>query len=221
MHAPTASASVPRRRELGPASGANARRGSCPTPRPAACLRRLGHLLLRRRGPFSRLLPRRLAKPRRLANSRSRLGRAAHKGQMDLGRFGGELYRRVPCAGGARPSPGTPFPAYAPGTPEEHSLRYNSRHASFNSAATPAGALFLFLKAVVTFVIALAPVYVVAHVWGWLLRWQGVVVHPGRGGWQPHLLGRHGCCRWRSPSAASSSSSCISGGRCVEPPIAP
>jgi hypothetical protein len=68
---------------------------------------------------------------------------------------------------------------YAPGTPEEHALRYHSRYASFNSATTPTGALLLFLKAVVTFVIALAPVYVATHAWGWLLRWQGVATPSG------------------------------------------
>ena len=46
------------------------------------------------------------------------------------------------------------------------------------------GVLSLVLGAMVTFIIAAAPVYAVAHAWGWLLRWQGVLV-PGS---KPHVL---------------------------------
>jgi hypothetical protein len=46
------------------------------------------------------------------------------------------------------------------------------------------GVLSLILGAITTFIIAAAPVYAVTHAWGWLLRWQGVLV-PGS---RPHVL---------------------------------
>ena len=41
------------------------------------------------------------------------------------------------------------------------------------------GVLSLLLGAMVTFVVALAPLYALAHAWGWLLRWQEVLVPSG------------------------------------------
>jgi hypothetical protein len=79
---------------------------------------------------------------------------------------------------------GTVPPAYAPGTPEELNLRDNTRYIAPDGATVLAGVLSLILGAMVTFVIATAPVYAVAHAWGWLLRWQGVLV-PGS---KPHVL---------------------------------
>jgi hypothetical protein len=78
---------------------------------------------------------------------------------------------------------GTEPHAYAPGTPEELNLRYNTRYIAPNGATVLVGVLSLLLGAVVTFVLALAPLYALAHAWGWLLRWQGVAVPSG-----PHAM---------------------------------
>ena len=75
-------------------------------------------------------------------------------------------------------------PAYAPGTPEELNLRDNTHYIAPDGPTILVGVLSLVLGAMVTFVIAAAPVYAVAHAWGWLLRWQGVLV-PGA---KPHVL---------------------------------
>jgi hypothetical protein len=69
--------------------------------------------------------------------------------------------------------------AYAPGTPEELNLRYNTHYIAPNVATMLVGVLSLLLGAMVTFVVALAPLYALAHAWGWLLRWQGVLVPSG------------------------------------------
>ena len=74
---------------------------------------------------------------------------------------------------------GTEPHAYAPGTPEERYLRDNILHSSPNGATGLVDVLSLFLRAVVTFVIALAPLYALAHAWGWLLRWQGALLPSG------------------------------------------
>jgi hypothetical protein len=73
--------------------------------------------------------------------------------------------------------------AYAPGTPEERNLRYNTRYIAPNGATVLVGLFSLLLGAVVTFVLATAPVYALAHCWGWLLRWQGALVPSG-----PHAM---------------------------------
>ena len=78
-------------------------------------------------------------------------------------------------------------PAYAPGTPEELNLRDNTRYIAPDGATVLVGVLSLVLGAMVTFIIAAAPVYAVAHAWGWLLRWQDVLV-PGS---KPHVLVAH------------------------------
>ncbi len=70
-------------------------------------------------------------------------------------------------------------PAYAPGTAEERNLRHDTRYIAPNGATVLVGVLSLLLGAVVTFVLVLAPVYALAHAWGWLLRWQGVAVPSG------------------------------------------
>jgi hypothetical protein len=71
-------------------------------------------------------------------------------------------------------------PAYAPGTAEERNLRYDTRYIAPNVSTVLVGVLSLILGAVSTFVIVLAPVYAVTHAWGWLLRWQGVLVPAGQ-----------------------------------------
>ena len=74
-------------------------------------------------------------------------------------------------------------PAYAPCTPEEDNLRRDTRYMAPNAPTILVGVLSLLMGSVITFVIALAPLYVVAHAWGWLLRWRGVLVPSG-----PHTM---------------------------------
>ena len=76
-------------------------------------------------------------------------------------------------------SAGTQPPAYAPGTPEESSLRDKTRYIVPDAATGLVGVLSLVFGALMRFVIVLAPVYAFAHVWGWLLRWQGILVPAG------------------------------------------
>jgi hypothetical protein len=73
--------------------------------------------------------------------------------------------------------------AYAPGTAEERNLRCDTRYIAPDVPTILAGVLSLLLGAVATFVIALAPLYAVAHAWGWLLRWRGALVLSG-----PHAM---------------------------------
>ena len=75
--------------------------------------------------------------------------------------------------------PGEKQHAYAPGSAEELNLRYNTHYIAPNAATVLVGVLSLLLGAMVTFVVALAPLYALAHAWGWLLRWQGVLVPSG------------------------------------------
>jgi hypothetical protein len=70
-------------------------------------------------------------------------------------------------------------PAYAPGTAEERNLRCDTRYMAPNGSTMLVGILSLFLGAICTFVIVLAPLYAITHAWGWLLRWQGVAVPSG------------------------------------------
>ena len=69
--------------------------------------------------------------------------------------------------------------AYAPGTPEERNLRYNTRYIAPNGPTILVGVLSMLLGAMGTFVIALAPLYAMTHAWGWLLRWQDVLIPAG------------------------------------------
>jgi hypothetical protein len=74
---------------------------------------------------------------------------------------------------------GTVPHAYAPGTAEERNLRDNTRYIAPNGAIVLVGVLSLLLGAIVTFIIVTAPIYAFTHAWGWLLRWQGVLVPSG------------------------------------------
>ena len=76
-------------------------------------------------------------------------------------------------------APGTVPHAYAPGTAEERNFRDNTRYIAPNGATVLVGVLSLLLGAIVTFVIVAAPLYAFTHAWGWLLRWQGVLVPSG------------------------------------------
>ena len=75
--------------------------------------------------------------------------------------------------------PGTVPHAYAPGTAEERNFRDNTRYIAPNGATVLVGVLSLLLGAIVTFIIVTAPIYAFTHAWGWLLRWQGVLVPSG------------------------------------------
>ena len=66
-----------------------------------------------------------------------------------------------------------------PARAEELNLRYNTHYIAPNAATVLVGVLSLLLGAMVTFVVALAPLYALAHAWGWLLRWQEVLVPSG------------------------------------------
>jgi hypothetical protein len=76
--------------------------------------------------------------------------------------------------------PGEKRHAYAPGSAEELNLRYNTHYMAPNAATALVGVLSLLLGAMVTFIVVLAPLYALAHAWGWLLRWQGVLVPSGQ-----------------------------------------
>ncbi len=66
-------------------------------------------------------------------------------------------------------------PAYGPGTPEERHLRENTHYIAPNAGIVLVGVLSLLVGVAVTFILVFAPVFAVAHVWGWLLRWQKVL----------------------------------------------
>src|SRR5262249_18355140 len=68
-------------------------------------------------------------------------------------------------------------PSYVPGTPEEQHLRDNTRYLAPDAKTLLAGVLSLLLGVAVTLVVVLTPVFVAAHIWGWLLRWQGVLTY--------------------------------------------
>lgn len=70
--------------------------------------------------------------------------------------------------------------AYAPGSPEERNLRNNTRYLAPDGSVILVGMLSLFLGVLVTFVLIAAPLYAFSHAWGWLLRWQGVLIPSGR-----------------------------------------
>jgi hypothetical protein len=74
---------------------------------------------------------------------------------------------------------GTEPHAYAPGTPEERNLRYNTRYIAPNGPTILVGVLSMFLGAIGTLLIALAPLYAVTHAWGWLLRGQHILTPSG------------------------------------------
>jgi hypothetical protein len=72
--------------------------------------------------------------------------------------------------------------AYARGTAEEENLRNNTRYIAPDAKTMLMGVLSLLLGAVVTFVLAIVPLFVFGHGWGWLLRAQGVLTWTHKGG---------------------------------------
>jgi len=74
---------------------------------------------------------------------------------------------------------GAAAPAYAPGTPEEQHLRDNTRYLVPDAKTLLAGVLSLLFGVAVTLVLFLTPLFAASHIWGWLLRSQGVLSgHP-------------------------------------------
>jgi hypothetical protein len=87
--------------------------------------------------------------------------------------------------------------AYAPGTAEERNFRDNTRYIAPNGATMLVGVLSLLLGAIATFIIVTAPIYAFTHAWGWLLRWQGVLVPSGSRAMTAAVTGN----AWWLPSA--------------------
>jgi len=77
--------------------------------------------------------------------------------------------------------PGEPH-AYARGTDEEENLRNNTRYIAPDAKTALMGVLSLLLGAIVTFTLAIVPLFVFGHVWGWLLRALGVLTWSQPGG---------------------------------------
>src|SRR6202161_4204634 len=65
--------------------------------------------------------------------------------------------------------------AYGRGSAEEQHLRSNTRYIAPDAKTVLVGALSLLLGVAVTFTLVMAPVYALSHVWGWLLRNQGIL----------------------------------------------
>src|SRR5215472_7093520 len=69
--------------------------------------------------------------------------------------------------------------AYARGTPEEDNLRNNTHYIAPDAKIVFVAVLSLLLGAAVTAILALAPLYALGHVWGWLLHSRGVLTWSG------------------------------------------
>jgi len=78
---------------------------------------------------------------------------------------------------GADEQPEAGLRPYQPGTPEEQHLRRNTRYVAPDAKTLLAGVLTLLLGVAVTLVLVLAPVFAVAHVWGWILRATGTLTY--------------------------------------------
>jgi hypothetical protein len=117
-----------------------------------------------------------------------------------LGVSGGSYIASSRALVASKLDPGKPAHAYAPGTPEERNLRYDTRYIAPNGSVLLTGVLSMLLGAACTFVIALAPVYAVAHAWGWFLRWAGILV-PARPHGMTAAVTVHGW--WLLPALAT------------------
>jgi hypothetical protein len=95
--------------------------------------------------------------------------------------------------------PGEPH-AYARGTPEEENLRNNTRYLAPDAKTMLMGVLSLLLGAVVTFILAIAPLFVFGHAWGWLLRDQGVLAWSKQAGAAASVTA---WTWWAAPAAAA------------------
>ena len=65
--------------------------------------------------------------------------------------------------------------AYAPGSPEEQNLRDNTHYLAPTAGTVLVGVLSLLVGVAVTFIFVSAPLFAVAHAWGWLVRSQQVL----------------------------------------------
>jgi hypothetical protein len=65
--------------------------------------------------------------------------------------------------------------AYAPGSPEEQNLRDNTHYLAPTGGTVLVGVLSLLVGVAVTFILVSAPLFAIAHAWGWLLRSQQVL----------------------------------------------
>lgn len=105
----------------------------------------------------------------------------------------------------ARDLTSTDPPAYGPGTQEEENLRDNTHYLAPSAGIVLVGVLSLLVGMTVTFVLVFAPVFAVAHAWGWLLRWQQVLC-PGSvqrcGAPGPLAASVTGLSWWLVPAAA-------------------
>jgi hypothetical protein len=117
-----------------------------------------------------------------------------------LGVSGGSYIASSRALVASQLDPGKPPHAYAPGTPEERNLRYDTRYIAPNGSVLLVGVLSMLLGAACTFVIALAPLYAVAHAWGWFLRWAGILV-PARPHGMTAAVTVHGW--WLVPALAA------------------
>jgi hypothetical protein len=71
--------------------------------------------------------------------------------------------------------------AYEPGSAEEEHLRNNTRYIAPDAKTVLVGLLSLLTGAAVTFTLVMAPVYVLSHLWGWLLRSRSILTWTGTG----------------------------------------
>ena len=69
--------------------------------------------------------------------------------------------------------------AYARGTPEEDNLRNDTHYIAPDAKTVLVAILSLLLGSLLTCIVALAPLYALAHAWGWLLRAQDVLTWSG------------------------------------------
>jgi hypothetical protein len=69
--------------------------------------------------------------------------------------------------------------AYARGTAEEDNLRNDTHYIAPDAKTMLVAILSLLLGSVLTCLVALAPLYALGHVWGWVLRAQGVLTWSG------------------------------------------
>src|SRR5215469_6677155 len=77
------------------------------------------------------------------------------------------------------PEDGRVLSAYARGTPEEDNLRNNTHYIAPDAKTVFVAVLSLLLGAAATAILALAPLFALSHIWGWLLHAQGVLTWSG------------------------------------------
>ena len=75
----------------------------------------------------------------------------------------------------ARAPRGAGGAAYAPGSPEEQNLRDNTHYLAPTAGTVLVGVLSLLVGVAVTFIFVSAPLFAVAHAWGWLVRSRQVL----------------------------------------------